>query len=164
MGEGRYRPRHGESIVSAIGAGFFFILIGAIFVMTPNIFDRVVDFFKNFDVIKIPNTEVYLPAPKNPSMHLTVYNAIGTFCLVWGIFQIVLLALRFVFSSPYAKKAETVSSAVFWLGAYYLVINFLNNAPMLTEWFAFWSMILTWLGFSLIIRAIVLAARRESIH
>jgi hypothetical protein len=154
------RPRHGEGIISAVGVGFFFILIGAIFVMTPNIFDGVVDFFKNFGTVKVPNTEIYLPAPMDPSRHLTVYNAVGTFCLIWGIFQIILLVFRFAIFSPYGKKAESVSNAVGWLGAYYLVITFLNDATTRTSWFAFWSTILMWLGFSLIVRAIILVANR----
>jgi hypothetical protein len=155
-----YRPRIREGVISAVAAGFFFILIGAIFVMTPNLFHSIETFFRNFDTIKVPNTAIYLPAPRNPDLHTDVYAAAGTFCLVWGIFQIVLLGLRFATSSPYGKKAETVQHMVYWLGAYYLVVTFLNDTTTVKDWFVFWAMIIAWCGFSLIVRGIILAARR----
>lgn len=155
-----YRPRHREGLVSVISAGFFFILVGVIFVTTPNLFNNIVDFFKDFKTVQVPNTAVFLPAPARPSTHLNVYSAVGMFCLIWGIFQICALVLRFFAYSPYGKKAENASKIVYWLGAYYLVITFLNATLDTTRWFMFWSAIIMWLGFSLIVRAIILAAKR----
>jgi hypothetical protein len=75
------------------------------------------------------------------------------------------LALRFAAGSPLNKKAEAVSNFVFWVGASFLISNFLLDTRWvavwhdeLIIWFVFWSMIIMILGFSLIVRAIVLAA------
>jgi hypothetical protein len=165
--------RRAEGLLSAISVGVFFLLVGAIFVVNSptnqiNLWDRIVDFLSNFDIRQVNNIGVYLPAPVNPLRHSTVYLAAEQFCFVWGLFQIIILAIRFAVRSPLSKKAEAVSSIVFWIGASFLISNFLLDTrwtevyrgspnPALTVWFVFWSIMIILLGFSLIIRAIVLA-------
>lgn len=154
-----FSSRHREGFFSAVSAGVFFILVGTIFVTTPNLFDKVKAFFLNFDVVRVPNTEIRLPAPASPGKHSVVYSAVALFSLIWGLYQIVVLALRFVVRSPLGKKAETVSSLVFWLGASYLVSAFLNKTTTATTWFAFWAELIMLVGVSLIVRAIIMAVR-----
>ena len=164
-----FRPRFREGLISAVSVGFFFLLIGAIFVVTPNLFDRIMDFYRDFEIRTLPHTEnVFLPAPLNPYSHMEVYTAVWQFSIVWGIFQIVILAFRYVAGSPFSKKAETAGNMVFWLGASYLIdllrnatsrVPFLNTPTPLEGWFAFWAMIIVLIGISLIARAIILAAR-----
>lgn len=48
---------------------------------------------------------------------------------------------------------------VFWLGASYLVGTLLNETTMMEDWFVFWAAIIMLIGVSLIVRAIILAAR-----
>jgi hypothetical protein len=85
-----------------------------------------------------------------------------------GLFQIIILVLRFAVGSPLHKKAEAVSNFVFWVGAGFMISNFLLDArwtevwrgsqnSAMTAWFVFWSTIIIMLGFSLIVSAIVLA-------
>jgi len=94
--------------------GFFLILIGSIFLVTPNFFNRTENFFKDFETREIyPN--VFLPAPK--SEHPSAYTLIMYFCLVFGLFEIVILILRFAMKSPIGKRADTFGGIVFWLGA-----------------------------------------------
>lgn len=99
-----------------------------------------------------------------PLAHSVVYLAVEQFSYVWGLFQLVILALRFVARSPLGKKAETVSDIVFWLGAGFLTRTFLLETTRMsfisemTRWFVFWSGIIMLIGVSLIIRAIILAA------
>ncbi len=125
------RPRYREALFSAISAGFFFLLIGVIFIITPNLFDKVAGpqgFFQNFKLEAIPHLQnVSIPAPANPGNHSVVYSAVWEFSVVWGLFQIFILAFRFIIGSPFSKKAETASHMVFWLGASYLVGTFLNE-------------------------------------
>jgi hypothetical protein len=158
------KPRHRESLLSAISAGFFFILVGAIFLITPNLFNNIITFFSNFGTVRVPNTQIYLPAPKypptSPSANSAVYSAVGQFSLIWGLFQIVILVLRFFARSPLNKKAETVSNFVFWLGASFLISTFLNEKTTTTTWFAFWTTIIMLIGASLIVRAVILATAR----
>ena len=157
----RLRHRHGESAINAISAGCFFILIGAIFATTPTIVDGVSAFFRDFDILKVPHTEIYLPAPKSPSTHTIVYSAALQFSLVWGIFQIAVLLLRFFMHSKLSKKAETASNIVYWFGSYYLIMTFLNETTTLTTWFAYWAAIIILLGITLIVRAFILAVWRQ---
>jgi len=148
------RPR--ESFISIISAGFFFVLIGALFITMPTLFDSIISFFRNFDFVTIPHTGIVVIAPTRPWTHLVVYRAAETFSFIWGLFQIVILALKFIVRSPIAKKAETASNIVGWLGTGYLINTYLTGTTTLTIWFVFWSMIITLIGVSLIIRAIIL--------
>jgi hypothetical protein len=155
---GVFRFRIREGLLSAISVGFFFLLIGAIFVITPNLFNEVEAFFRDFETQSIPHlSNVFLPAPANPAAHTVVYTAVWQFSLVWGVFQIIILALRFVAGSPFSKKAETAGNMVFWLGTAYLVGALPTTG--LEEWFVFWAAIIMLIGVSLIVRAVILAAR-----
>ena len=147
-----------EGPVSIVSAGFFFVLIGALFIYVPTLFESMVSFFRNFDLVTIPNVGIVFIAPTDPRIHVVVYRAWEQFSFVWGLFQIAILALRFILRSPAGKKAETASNIIFWLGASYLISTFLTGATTPTVWFVFWSMMITLSGLSLIVRAIVLVA------
>jgi hypothetical protein len=142
--------------------GAVFILIGVIYVATlpASLWEEVVAFFGSFSSVQVPGTGIYLSAPAVPAAHAVLYNAVFQFCLGLGILQVILLALRLAWHSPIGKTAETVGHLVFWLGASYLVFTLLNDATTLETWFVFWAAILVVLGVSLIIRALVLFARR----
>lgn len=157
-----YSLKRRETLFSAMSAGFFFILVGAIFVYTSsidnvNLFDKIVVFFRDFEIVKVPNTEViFLPGPHSPSSHLAVYSAAAKFSIIWGLYQIAVLALRLVVHSPIGKKAETASNIVYWLGASYLINVSLIETSL---WFAFWAQVIMLVGVSLIVRAIILLFR-----
>ena len=157
------RPRYREALFSAISVGFFFLLVGLIFIITPNLFDKVAGpqgFFQNFKLEPIPHLQnVSIPAPANPGNYSTVYSAVWKFSIVWGLFQIFILALRFIVGSPFSKKAETASNMVFWLGTSYVVGMFLNEMTTMEKWFGFWAAIVMLIGVSLVVRAVILAAR-----
>jgi len=157
----RYAYKYRESLIGAISAGFFLIAIGVLFIITPRLFDGVLAFFDDFDIVRVfPNAAIYWPAPRSPLTHSIVYSAVERFAFAFGVFQIVVLALRFAARSPVNKKAETVGNLVFWLGLGYLIRTLLLGpiiwAPH-TTWFVFWSAFLMLIGVTLIIRAIILA-------
>jgi len=154
-GFGWFSGKYKEGLFSAISAGFFFVLVGAIFMVTPNLLGRIIDFFGDFDLMPVPNIGIWLPAPAHPWIHSVVYTAVEQLSYIWGLFQIVVLALRFVMRSPWNKKAETSSNLVFWLGAGFLIRTFLIDT---TRYFVFWAGIIMLMGVAIIIRAIVQAA------
>lgn len=156
--------RYKEGLFSALSVGFFFVLVGAIFVITPGLFDKIIAFFSDFDVVSVPNTKILLPAPASPGKHSVLYSAVTQFCFAWSLYQIAILALRFFVRSPLSKKAETVSNIVFWLGAGYLTNTFLNKTTKAPKWFAFWAALILIIGVSLIVRAVIVAAARQSLH
>lgn len=114
-------------------------------------------FFKDLTIVAVSNTQIYLPVPASPETHITIYSTVRAFCLIWGIYETIILIIRFVAHSPPDRKAETLSSMVFWLGAAYLINGFLNEATTTTLWFAFWALIIALVGVTLIVRGIALA-------
>ena len=158
VGKLNQSPRYREGLFTAISVGFFFVLVGAIFATTPNLIDKISAFFRDFDLVRVPNQPGWLlPAPAFPGRHSTVYSTLEKFSFALGLFQIVVLALRIGVRSPWGKKAETVSNLVFWLGTGFLIRMLLVES---TRWFVFWAGIIMLIGVSLVIRAIILAAVR----
>jgi len=131
--------------------GFFLILIGTILLVTPNVFSRIENFFKDFDLKAVeiyPN--IFLPAPR--SDHPGVYTAVMYFCLVYGLFEIIILLLRFAQKSPIDKKAGTLGGIVFWLGAGVLANTLVTDGS--TFWFLFLGGLIVLIGLSIIVRSL----------
>jgi hypothetical protein len=156
-----------EGILVAISAGFFFILIGTLFATRPALYDGLRTFFSPdaWTNRTVDNSTIVLPVPKNPSDHVEVYDAVLEFAIAWGIFQVLILAFRFVVGSPARRKARSVQSVVFWLGASYLINIYLISGYSDAEaaqqgWFLFWAALIILIGLGLIARAIALALLR----
>jgi len=87
MAQGRrhYWRSNREWIVGAISTGLFLIVVGAIFIKTPTLSDKIVTFFGDFNsTVQVSNSTIYLPAPKSPGLHIEVYSAVMLFSLLWG--------------------------------------------------------------------------------
>lgn len=142
--------------LSAVSFGVFLILIGAIFVITPNLYSALVAFFQDFRLVQIaPN--IRLPAPV--SNHPVLYMAVETFCYLWGLFQVMILVFRFSLNSSIYLKAKTLSRIIFSFGAGWL-LSMLGTQVLgvgSRGWFAFWSALAILLGLSLVVQAVVLA-------
>ena len=149
--------KYQEGVFTAISAGFFLLIVGTIFVVTPNLFDRILDFFKSFGLVDVPHTDAIFIGSEIPRLHLTVYQAAGQFSIALAVFQIFILALRFVIPSSWEKRSETAGNFVYWTGAAVLIQLFLIEN---TQWFVFWSLIIIIVGISLIARATTMAASR----
>ena len=139
-----------EGIFTAISFGFFLLLLGILFVSTPDLFDKISNFFGDLGIEEVSNSAVFLPAPEHPRSHLDLYNVMGTVSIAGVVFQAIMLALRFVISSSWAKRAETMGNFVYWIGVVFLVQWFLIDS---TQWFVFWSCIIMAAGVSLLARA-----------
>lgn len=159
LSKSRETPRqHQEGLFTAISVGFFLLLVGTLFVINPNLFGSIIDFFKDFKLVDVPNmNNIMFPAPESPQLHQTVYQAARQFSIAIGAFQIVILALRFVIPLSWGKRSETVGNLVYWIGASFLIQSFLIEN---TQWFTFWSTIIILIGVSIIVRAVVMAAAR----
>ena len=149
--------KYPEGLFTAISAGFVILLLGAIFVITPNLFDNIIDLFKDIGLVDVPNTDIIFIGLEYPRSHLAVYQAAGQFSIALAVFQVVMLALRFVFPSSWAKRSETVGNFVFWLGEAFLIQLFLIES---VQWFEFWSLIIVLAGVSMIARAVVMSISR----
>jgi hypothetical protein len=154
-----YRQKSRENFIGIFSVGVFLILLGMIFVVTPDFFNKVISFFKDFGLVQVPNISlgIPLPAPNNPANHTAIYSTASWFSFGWGIFLVALLVVRVLAHSPLQKKAENTSDIFFWLTNGFLIGNYLNNATTTVMWFTYWTLIIILLGVSLIIRAIILA-------
>ncbi len=158
--------RYRESLIGAVSAGFFLVLLGALFILTSGLFGRTIDFFESFEFAPIPRTAISWFAPANPLSfsNRIVYTAVEQFCYAFGVFHVVILALRFAARSATSKKADTVGNLVFWIGAGYLVRRLLLEPTVgspsmnLTAWYIFWAALIVLVGVTLIVRAVILAA------
>ena len=151
-----------EGLFTAVSVGFCLLLIGFLFVATPNLFDKVIDFVEDFGLVDVPHTAIMFLGPSYPARHLVIYEAAGQFSIGLTVLQVIMLALRFVIPSSLRKKSEAVGGLVYWAGASFLVQSFfVDNLPVsMTNWFQFWSLILVLAGVSIIARAAVMAVSR----
>jgi hypothetical protein len=149
-----------EGLLSAVSAGMFLLLIGVIILATPGLVDKIVTYFQDFTLVstRFIGVDFSLPAPEHPVSHLAVYQATLQFCIAWGAFEVVLLALRYWFRSSVDRKGRNISNIVFWFGTAYIIQTMLNT-PALTHdrWFQFWAILVVVLGVSLVARALYLA-------
>ena len=154
----------GENIITAISVGTVMILIGTIYVATlpTSLFNSLTDFLGGFTTSQVGGTGLSLPVPAAPEAHEMLYNAAFQFCIGIAILQIILLLLRLMFHSSIDKISEAVGNLVFWFGASYLVVTFLNSSTTADTWFSFWAAIILVTGVSMIARALVLFAKKRS--
>jgi len=140
--------------MGVVTLGFVLLLVGVIFVVTPNLVDKISDFFLDFELQEVaPNWQ--LPAPK--TAHPVLYTAILQFSLVFAIFQIAVLGARFILRDPIDRTAGTISSIVFWFGAS-LILNSLILETV--EWFLFLGLLIMLIGISIVVKnSIVLIAK-----
>lgn len=148
--------RRRDGILGAISAGAFLVIVGLMFIIHPNLIDKVINFFNDIKLVSILNqNNIMLPAPASVALHVDVYSAVEQFSLAWGVFLAAMLVARFAVNSPTRRKAENISDIIFWFGTAYLIQTWLIDS---SKWFEFWAMILILLGTSLIVRAVYLAA------
>jgi len=130
--------------LSTLSFGFFLILFGIIWIVTPSFSSEVIDFAKDFHLEHLTE-HIVLPAPKES--HPVVYTAAMQFCLVFGAFQTVILVLRFIFHDSLDKKSGTISNITFWFSTSFF-LNMLVNEP--TRWFGFLAGLIISIGLAII--------------
>ena len=152
-----------ESLITAVYAGSIFIIIALVFVLNTGIWVNVVNFFNSLVFAQIPGTSVSLPAPAVPAAHTQLYFVTFQFCIGVGLLEIMILSVRILLHSSIQRKAETIENLVFWLGTSFLIISYLVNITLQTEWFVFWSGAILVGGLSLVSRALIIfLAKRYS--
>jgi hypothetical protein len=149
-----HEKRHDNPLITAIAFGGFFIVLGLVFAMNPNLLQKIGDFFGDLTTRAIQFIGIALPAPANPDAHQVLYNAVLQFDVGIGILQVIILALRLAFQSRLHRVAETVGNLVFWFGAAFLVNTFLLTGT-LSGWFQYWAALIVVVGVSIIARGIV---------
>ncbi len=157
------RRFHGDGWITAVAFGGFLVIVGLLFVLTPNLWHNITSFFDDITTRPLPfggpDSTISLLAPLHPGDHQQVYNALLQFDIAFGILQIVILGLRFGYHSHTRRIAETLGNAVFWLGAAIVVYIFLLQGT-LESWFEYWAALIVVVGVSFVARAVVHFAKR----
>jgi hypothetical protein len=154
-----------EKSISALYIGLIFIIIAIVYIIHihQNLWGSIVNFFSTLVLAQVPGVYgLTLPAPVNPAIYTDLYFAAFQFALGVGILEIIVLLLRVRLHSPVTRKAETVENLTFWLGTSYLIISYLVNLTIQSEWFVFWTGIVLIAGLSLVARAFVLFANKQN--
>ena len=151
-----------ESLFTALYIGALFIILGLVYYIhiSDNLWDSLVNFFTSLTLVPVPTTGISLPAPANTADFGNLYFAAFQFSLGIGILEIIILAIRVVLHSSVTRIAETIENIFFWLGTSYLIIAYLVNMTISSEWFVFWAGIILIFGLALIARAFVILAKR----
>jgi len=146
------RQHEKRDILGLVSFGFFLLLIGVIWIITPNLHQKIIDFFNDFKRTEEIFPNVFLPAPEHLERHTEVYTALARFCFAFGLFQIVILVLRFFFREPLSRMAGTFSGIVFWLG-----VGFISSLLADGEigWFGFLGWVIVFIGLSLVVRSLL---------
>jgi hypothetical protein len=155
--------RHGDGFITALAFGGFLIIVGLIFSLTPDLWQKITEFFNNLTKTSYPfggpTSTISFPAPANPAAHQALYTALLQFDAAFGVLQVIILGLRIQMHSRTRRIAETLGNAVFWFGAAVLVNIFLLTGT-LSGWFEYWAALIVIVGVSLIARAIVHFAKK----
>jgi small-conductance mechanosensitive channel len=93
---------------------------------------------------------VVLLAPKES--HPVVYTAAMQFCLVFGVFQIAVLVLRFIFHDSVNRKSGTISNIAFWFSTGFF-LNMLVSKSI--SWFGFLAGLVISIGLAVIASSVV---------
>jgi hypothetical protein len=151
-----------ENLLSGIYIGSILIILAVIYIVSlpVSLWDEIVDFFASLTLAPVPGTGIALPAPSNPAAHIPLYTAAFWFTVAVGAVEIGVLVIRVLLNSPMPRKAETIENIVFWLGTSYLIITYLVNMTIASEWFVFWAGIILIFGLALLARSFVLIAQR----
>ena len=153
-----------ESLVSAVYIGLIFILLALICVINfpHGVLKSFLNFINSFVLTQVPGTSFSLPAPVHPASYLVLYTSIFEFSIGLGILEIAILAIRIRLHSSLPRKAETIENIVFALGTGYLVITYLVDMTIMSEWFVFWAGVVLIAGLALVARSFVLIAGQRS--
>jgi len=149
MVSNRKRYSGSTGCLSTLSFGFLLILFGVIWIITPNFSSEVIDFVKDFHFEHLTE-HVVLPAPEHS--HQVIYKAAMQFFLALGVFQIVILILRFIFHDSLDKKSGTVSGIAFWFSTGFFV-NMLANESI--GWFGFLAGLIISIGLAIIASSLV---------
>ena len=163
MNQTHQEHRHGDGFITALAFGGFLIIVGLIFTLTPDLWEKITEFFNSITSVSYPfggpTSTISLPAPVYPAAHKALYTALMQFDVAFGALQVTILGLRLWVHSKTRRIAETLGNAVFWFGAAVLVNIFLLTGT-LSGWFEYWTALIVVVGVSFIARAIVHFARK----
>jgi len=139
--------RKDEQLLGWLSFGAFLVIVGAIFLITPNLTVKIEDFFRDFELEQI-RENFYFPTPQNP--HPTLYESLAIFCFAYGTYQFLLLILKFALKAEPTKKSETLTSIIFWPATGFVLLMLKDGT---IEWLTFIATLVILAAIAIIIRS-----------
>lgn len=149
---GREKYSRKIDILGITSIGFFFILIGIVFLANPDLLTKILDFFHDFELQEVcPGILFYGPASP-PSTHAVVYTAAFQFCFGYALFLCGILFARFTLRDTLGRKAWTFSGILFWFGAAAGVWALMAGS---IDWFMFLGLLIVLIGLVIVVRCMI---------
>lgn len=139
--------RKEEQLLGWLSFGAFLLIVGAIFLITPDLTDEIKTFFGDFKLEQV-NEHFHFPIPQNH--YPTLYKSTAIFCFAYGTYQFLLLILKFALKAEPTKKTETFTSIIFWLSTGFVMLMLQNKE---IGWLTFIASLVILAAIALIIRS-----------
>ena len=141
----------GTDWLGLLSFGFFILLLGTIWIITPNLSKEVETFFtpENW---RLRNVTENITFPEPERSYPIIYTAAMQFCFTFGAFQIAIFTLRFILHESLGRIGETLSGMVFLFGAGFFLSMLANET---ITWFGFLAGLIVSVGLSIMVRGIV---------
>jgi hypothetical protein len=151
MAESVKKRSEGTNWLGLLSFGLFLILLGTIWTATPNLTEEVRTFVdpKNW---RLENVTENIAFPEPQGSYAVLYTAAMQFCFIFGVLQIAILVLRFVFHESTNRKAETVSGMAFWFSISCFIYMLTSES---IPWFSFIGGIIISAGLALLTSSFV---------
>ncbi|MDI9644680.1 MAG: hypothetical protein QFX35_05625 [Candidatus Verstraetearchaeota archaeon] len=105
--------KRGWDFLGLIHFGLFMIVLGLLFVIYPNLFDSLKEFFLDFEMVEISDN-FFLPIVRGS--HPEVYGSLLTLAIAMLLIEVLILVARFLIRDMVRRKADSISGIVFWVG------------------------------------------------
>jgi len=109
----RMRGR-GTDELGLVSLGVFLLLIGYIWLTVPTIWQEIGNFFRDLKPIYYDSFIVFFE-PR--TVHVVLYTAAATFCLLYAIWRFVLMAIRIAVRSYPTRIVRELTGGLFYVGA-----------------------------------------------
>ena len=147
----------GTDWLGLLSFGFFILLLGTIWIITPNLSKEVETFFtpENW---RLRNVTENITFPEPERSYPIIYTAAMQFCFTFGAFQIAIFTLRFILHEPLGRIGETLSGMVFLFGAGFFLSMLANET---VSWFGFLAGLIVSVGLSIMVSGIVKLFKKD---
>lgn len=115
--------RDGRDRWDTVSIGVFFIILGAVFLTTPNLIQEIVAFFRDLKVVDFQG--LGLIEPENP--HPNLYRAVAIAAAAAGTWNVILGFLRLYTPESRRRAVGSFSGAVFNFGAAITFVELMNQ-------------------------------------
>jgi hypothetical protein len=137
--------------ITLASVGFFILLLGAIWLFTPNLAEEAVSFARDLAANRQNLAEnIVLPAPVEN--HPALYTAAMQFCFIFGAFQVVMLAIK-LFLGEKSRRAVDGAPGIAFLFVAGCFLSLLTSESV--AWFGFIAGMIVSTGVAIVVASLL---------